>query len=152
MVIIRQIRQSDEQVVKEFIHGIMETEFPGDSSAFAYDDLDDLVDHYGGKGEVFFVAEEKGRLVGTVGIKRDTPDTALLRRIFVDQEHRGKGHGVKLLDAAIEFCRKNGYKTMMFHGTNRMRAAMQLCRKNGFVTNEISELGNFDLAVLSKTL
>ena len=149
---IRQIRQSDELEVKELIHEIMESEFPGDSRAFAYDDLDGLVAHYNGKGEVFFVAELAGRLVGTVGIKQDSPDTALLRRVFVAKKHRGKGFGAKLMDAAIQFCMEHDYKTVMFHGTNRMRAAVQLCRNKGFVTDAISELGDFDLAVLSKKL
>jgi len=149
---IRKIRRSDEAAVKALIHGVLENEFPGDSRAYSYEDLDDLVDHYDGKGEVFFVAEKDGRLVGTVGIKRDGPETAMLRRIFVEKRHRGKGYGEKLLDAAIRFCTEQKYDRITFRGTNRMQTAIQLCTKKGFETDGISELGDLDLVILSKKL
>lgn len=152
MVEIRKIKRRDEPAVKQLIHDIMESEFPGDSAAYAYDDLDKLAAHYGGKREVFFVADDGGRLIGTVGIKEDSPDTALLRRIFVDKQSRGKGLGRRLLQAAVEFCKEHDYKTVMFHGTNRMKTAVELCRKNGFVTDGISQLGPFDLVVLFRKL
>jgi GNAT superfamily N-acetyltransferase len=149
---IRQIKAEDINDVRKLIDDVMEGEFSKEKAAYAYNDLDDPSIHYGGERETFLVAEEDGIIVGTVAIKQDGPDTALLRRIFVRREYRGKGYGERLLSKAMEFCFANNYKNVTFRGTDRMQNALKLCLKNGFERETVADLGDFNLVALSKKL
>ena len=100
----------------------------------------------------FLVAEKDGVIVGTVAIKEDGRDVALLRRVFVHPDHRGKGYGTTLLNKALAFCFDHQYKTVTFRGTDKMRSAVQLCLKNGFREDDVSEFDDIKLLILSKTL
>lgn len=152
MANIRKIKPEESESVKNLIDCIMNGEYPAESSLYEYQDLDDLPAHYGGDREIFLVAEKDGKIVGTVAIKEDGPDAALLRRVFVHPDYRGKGYGAKLIGRAMEFCFEHKYKNVTFRGTDRMQNAVNLCLRNGFSKNDISELGNFQLIVLSKDL
>lgn len=63
-----------------------------------------------GKQE-YLLAEEDGRLVGTVGLERVGQD-ALSRSLAVEPEHRGQGLAARLDDAAVELARTRGVKTL----------------------------------------
>jgi GNAT superfamily N-acetyltransferase len=89
------------------------------------------------------VIEDNGEVVGTVGVKEDAKETALLRRLFVDLKHRKKGYGTELLDKAIDFCREKGYRRVYFRCTDRMNDAMKLCLKKGFREIEALDISGF---------
>jgi GNAT superfamily N-acetyltransferase len=138
MLKMRQIKQEDNSEVKNLISSIMRDEFVESAQSYTTDDLENTCEHYNGKNETFYVAEEaKGHIVGTVGIKNDMPHTALLRRLFLKKEFRGKGYGSKLLQMALDFCKKHGYKKVIFRGTDAMAAAYKTCLKNGFREKDI---------------
>ena len=149
---IRPIQPDDAKDVKSLISNIMIDEFSNEIIAYTYDDLDNLAEHYGGKREIFLIAEKNGKIIGTVAIKEDGDRMALLRRIFVHKDYRGKGYGAKLLAKVMEFCFEHNYKTVTFRGTDKMQTALQLCLKNGFKKSNISELGDFQLVELCKSL
>lgn len=152
MVSIRRIRSDDVGDVKNLINSIMRGEFPKESKVYAYRDLDDPTDHYGGDRDIFLVAEKAGKIVGTVAIKEDSSDSALLRRIFVHRDFRGQGYGEKLLSKAMEFCFDHNYKNVTFRGTDKMQTALKLCLRNGFKQEDVAEVGDFRLIVLSRKL
>ncbi|RKY39526.1 MAG: hypothetical protein DRP75_01770 [Candidatus Omnitrophota bacterium] len=135
---IRQFRVEDSKEVEDLISSILKKEFPDVREAYPESDLKDINAHYAGEREGFFVAIEKGRVVGTVGIKEDDrkQNKALLRRIFVHPDYRGKGYGLALLDKAIEFCKKKGYHSLSFRSTDKMASANNLVQKRGFVERE----------------
>lgn len=152
MVNIRRIQSDDTEGVKNLIKGIMDGEFSKESDVYTYQDLDNPVEHYGGKRDIFLVAEKDGEIIGTVAIKEDGSDSALLRRIFVHKNWRGKGYGELLLSRAMEFCFEHNYKNVTFRGTDRMQTALKLCLKNGFKQENVAEVGDFRLIVLSRKL
>lgn len=153
MIKMRQIKQEDNDTVKKLICSIMQDEFVESARDYATDDLEDTCKHYNGKNEVFFVAEESnGKIVGTVGIKNDTSHTALLRRLFLKKEFRGKGCGTKLVQQALEFCKKHGYKKVIFRGTDAMEGAYKTCLKNGFQENDIVKLPFAKMFVLELSI
>jgi GNAT superfamily N-acetyltransferase len=137
MIKIRKISQQDNNAVKNLISSIMRDEFVESASSYATDDLDNACEHYGGKHEVFYLAEKDGQIVGTVGIKNDGAHCALLRRLFLKKEFRGKGYGSKLVQQALDFCKNSGYKKVIFRGTSAMAAACKTCLKNGFSEKEV---------------
>lgn len=130
--ILRQYKQQDAEGVKDLILSVLTKEYPFDKQAYSDSDLNQIDMVYGGEKDSFFVMDADGKIVGTVGIKQETRDEALLRRLFVDSNHRKLGYGTKLLKKAIDFCKEKGYKRIYFRCTDRMINAMRLCLKEGF--------------------
>lgn len=142
---IRPFRDKDADGVRELILSILAKEYPFDRSAYSDSDLNKIAETYGGPGDSFFVVEENGEIVGTVGVKAESPTDALLRRLFVDVKHREHGYGSALVDKAIEFCKRKGYKHVFFRCTGRMANAMKLCIKKGFKETEKLEVSGFNI-------
>lgn len=142
---LRIFTKADSEGVKELILSILTKEYPFDKSAYSDTDLDNIYEVYGGEKDSFFVMEEDGLIVGTVGVKEDIDNSALLRRLFVDIKHRKKGYGSELLDDAISFCKDKGYKRVYFRCTDRMKNAMNLCIRKGFKEIEALEVSGFKI-------
>ncbi|MDD5436962.1 MAG: GNAT family N-acetyltransferase [Candidatus Omnitrophica bacterium] len=142
---LRTFQEKDAEGVRNLILSILSKEYPFDRSAYSDSDLYKIGETYGGKRESFFVVETGDQIVGTVGIKEDSQAEAILRRLFVDLRHRKKGYGSGLLDQAIDFCRRHGYKKIYFRCTDRMHDAMRLCVKKGFKEAEKLEVGGFNI-------
>jgi N-acetylglutamate synthase-like GNAT family acetyltransferase len=142
---LRMFAKNDSTGVKELILSILTREYPFDKSVYSDSDLDKISEIYGGKKDSFMVIEEDGDIVGTVGVKEDSEDSALLRRLFVDLKHRKMGYGSELLDKAIAFCKEKGYKHIYFRCTDRMSDAMRLCTKKGFKEMESLEVSGFKI-------
>ncbi|OGW77582.1 MAG: hypothetical protein A3I73_05260 [Omnitrophica bacterium RIFCSPLOWO2_02_FULL_45_16] len=142
---LRIFTKADSEGVKELILSILTKEYPFDKNAYSDSDLDKIYEVYGGEKDSFFVMEEDGLIVGTVGVKEDSGNSALLRRLFVDIKHRKKGYGSELLDNAVSFCRDKGYKHVYFRCTDRMKDAMNLCIRKGFKEIEALEVSGFKI-------
>jgi len=142
---LRVFTKNDAAGVKGLILSILTKEYPFDKSAYSDSDLDRIGEVYGGDKDSFMIIEEDGNIVGTVGVKEDSKDTALLRRLFVDLKHRKKGYGSELINKAIGFCKERGYKRVYFRCTDRMSDAMKLCIKNGFKETEALEISGFKI-------
>lgn len=142
---VRAYEPKDSSGVKNLIFAILEKEYPFDRSAYRDSDINDISGIYSGEGNTFFVIEDHGKITGTVGIKMDTPESALLRRLFVDEKYRKQGIGTALISKAIEFCKAKKYKEMIFRATDRMSDAMKLCKKNGFEEKDNLEVSGFHI-------
>ncbi len=142
---VREYKSGDSAGVKNLILNILEKEYPFDRSAYQASDINDISGIYGGESDIFFVIEKEGKIVGTAGIKRDTDQSALLRRLFVDEKYRGKGFGTLLLKKGIDFCRSKNYSKIIFRATGRMSQAMNLCKKMGFREMDNLEVSGFHI-------
>jgi len=140
---IRKFVEADSQKVKELILSILENEYPFDRKAYSDTDLDNLSATYGGPRDTFFVLEDDSDIIATAGIKEDSRETALLRRVFVRPTERKKGYGSQMMDEAVKFCRESGYKEVVFRTTSKMVQAIELCKKKGFRETEKLDLGGF---------
>lgn len=149
---LRSFKKEDALGVKELILSILTKEYPFDKSVYSDSDLSQISEVYGGKRDAFFVIDEAGQIVGTVGVKEESPSEALLRRFFVDVKHRKKGYGTALVEKALGFCRDKNYKRVYFRCTDRMKDAMQLCMKHGFKQVESLEVGGFRIHKLEYTV
>ncbi len=149
---IRTFDMRDGEGVKELILSILTNEYPFDRSVYSDSDLEKISEVYGGPKDSFFVSEGDGAIIGTVGVKEEEADSALLRRFFVTSAHRKQGIGSKLLEKALDFCRSKGYAKVIFRCTDRMRDAMSLCKKKGFKVVESLDVGGFKIHKLVLTL
>jgi len=149
---LRSFRKDDAKGVRDLIISVFIREYPLDRKAYADTDLDRVGEVYGGERECFFVIEEKGKIVGTAGVKSESAEEALLRRLFVDAGHRNMGYGSQLLKTALKFCRDNGYKKVFFRCTDRMTNAMRLCKKEGFAEKEYLQVSGVPIHKLELEL
>lgn len=123
-----------------------------DQKAYPHSDLESIPKVYGGKREIFFVGEENGEIIGTIAIKEESRKVAIIRRLFVSPNYRGKGYGLALIDKALDFCRKNGYREIIFHSSARMKAAIGLCLKKGFLERQRLNFDGVDVIRFGLTL
>lgn len=151
-MLVRKLQKEDVEQVKDLILDILTKEYPFDRSAYSDSDLYDLMATYKGPREEFFVLENENNVIGTVGVKMDSRDTAILRRLFVDAGQRKKGLGAALVDEAMAFCKDNDYKKIVFRTTSRMTQAIELCKKKGFKKAEEAELQGFSIYKFVKEL
>lgn len=141
----RDYKSEDSIGVKNLILSILEKEYPFDRSVYQDSDVNDISGTYSGKGNAFFVVEKDSKIVGTVGIKKDTDESALLRRLFVDENYRKQGLGRELLARAIDFCKAEHYKEIIFRATDRMQSAMNLMKNMGFAEKDDLAVSGFHI-------
>lgn len=149
---VRTLKKEDVDEVRELILSILTREYPFDRSAYSDSDLYDLMGTYNGVRDGFFVLEDAGKIIGTVGIKEDSKEVALLRRLFVEASSRQKGYGSLLMDQALLYCKKKGYHKIVFRTTNRMIQAIELCIKKGFNKEEQLDLEGFQIYKFARLL
>lgn len=138
---IRKFKDADKPQIVKLINSILKKEFSIHKETYSDFDIKNIQDIYGGKKDLFLVAVIGNSVIGTIAIKEDDKNSALLRRIFVSSEFRGIGLGKKLIVKAIEFCEKNNYSVINFCSTDKMKAANELCKKNGFRRRACMTLG-----------
>jgi amino-acid N-acetyltransferase len=68
----------------------------------------------------FYVAEDRGRIVGTVGLELYGAD-ALLRSAVIDPASRGSGVGRALVERALEHARERGVRAIYLLTTTAER-------------------------------
>ena len=142
---VRAFGEKDSPKIRDLILSILTEEYPFDKSCYSDSDLYSLDETYGGKRNNFFVIEQDSNVIGTAGVKEENKETALLRRLFVKTDCRGKGYGKLLVDKAVDFCKTRGYHHIVFRTTNRMKDAIKLCKKKGFRQIECADLGGFQI-------
>ncbi len=89
---------------------------------------------YDSRCDGLWLAIDSGRSVGSVAIDASAAREhgAHLRWFIVADEARGQGVGSRLLDAAIAFCRAQGYGKVVLWTFDELHAARHLYEKHGF--------------------
>ena len=96
------------------------------------DDVGNYRDHYRERDGIFYVVEQDGKIVGTAAVRRETEDSARLRRHYIYPEYRGEGIGKRLLEKRLEFCKEKGYKKVIACTYLNLKTAIHLLNKYGF--------------------
>ena len=94
-------------------------------------DLFKIPQIYSGKGR-FWVALDGGVVVGTVAIRDLGDNKAKLNRMFVIKDLHGVGFGQRLLDKALVFAKKQGFREVRLNTHRVMKRAHRFYEKNGF--------------------
>ncbi|MDH3492083.1 MAG: bifunctional helix-turn-helix transcriptional regulator/GNAT family N-acetyltransferase [Acidobacteriota bacterium] len=85
-----------------------------------------------GKGGQIFFALVDGQAVGTVAMIPEGDNCVELAKMAVTNGYRGYGIGDKLMEAFIEYARKNGFERIVLESNRKQVPAIQLYRKFGF--------------------
>ncbi len=138
---IRPMYPTENPQVKSFVLSILQ-EF-----GFSYRndldyDLDNLLDVYKKRGGDFYIMEEDGELIGTIGYKDRGNKTAELKRLYLEKKHRGKGYGYQLLDFVMKKIKDQGFHKVILDTHEQFTQAIFLYKKYGFsITNYDKQKG-----------
>jgi len=147
-----EINKNDAVAVVDFINGILENEFSESYHHLTADDLENVCNSYSGERDMFLVLKNTDKIIGTVAVKEDAKEVALLRRLFIAPEYRKKGYGKLMVQKAIEFCEKHQYEMISFRGNNQMDSAIKVMERFGFIKKEIIDFGAFHIYIYVKLL
>lgn len=129
MINIREYKESDREAIIKLVNEVCLEIF--NEPAYKIEDLDNIKKEYFGNKGVFYVAEDNGKLIGTIAVK-EKDGSAKLKRMYVAKDYRRKGIGKQLLNKIIEFCRSKGYKKIILSTYPQMKDALEFYKKNGF--------------------
>jgi len=97
-------------------------------------ELAEFLGRYDGRRDGFWTAVSGGRVEGSIVIDgaRAEREGAHLRWFILSDALRGKGVGRRLMEAALEFCRSNGYPRIYLWTFAGLHAARYLYEQSGF--------------------
>ena len=83
-----------------------------------------------------FILEEKEKMIGSVAVCGNEIDD-----LFVADEYRHKGYGVKLLRFAVSYLQKRNVSSIILRVADINRNAMKMYLENGFIVRSSEEIG-----------
>lgn len=86
--------------------------------------------------ERIWIVEKGGKIVGSIAVVEASREEAKLRWLLLHPDVRGRGIGRVLVEAAIDFCRENGYHSVHLWTESVLTAAASLYRSVGFELTE----------------
>lgn len=112
-----------------------------DFKGYERPDIYDITNYYLKKpNNNFWIALDKNKLVGTVGIFGKTKKLAYLKRLIITKEYRHQGLGKKLLQTAIDFAKTHGYTTIYAGTVKENPNAISFYEHYGFtISNDIPQ-------------
>lgn len=91
------------------------------------------IDKFGPPDGRLLLAIADGISIGTAAMRRIGPDTAEIKRMWVDPSRRRTGIGRAMLDLLIGAASESGYSRLVLDSPDFMTAAHGLYRSRGFV-------------------
>lgn len=79
-----------------------------------------------------FLAEVNGDYVGCVAVRTFSEQVGELKRMYLLEAARGLNFGYQLLEAALQFSKSLGHKSIRLDTMPEMKAAIKLYRSAGF--------------------
>ncbi|ALS74098.1 acetyltransferase [Planococcus rifietoensis] len=100
------------------------------------------------KGGFYFIAEAKDEILGwvLVGTTKDQfteKQIGFIYELYIRQQHRGKGHSKRLMNAAIEHFQKEGYAEVRL-SAKAENPAVHMYENMGFTTRSVTMCLNLE--------
>lgn len=136
-ITVRTIRQADNAVLAGIIRSTLK-EFGANHPGTVY--FDESTDHlyevfHSAPRSVYYVAENKGNLIGGGGIFPSAglpADTCELVKMYLLPTARGMGLGSKLIQLCIDFAISEGYRNIYLETMPELKQALKTYEKFGF--------------------
>jgi GNAT superfamily N-acetyltransferase len=89
-----------------------------------------------GSREILWIVKRGQQVMGSIGVARHNDREAEIRWFLLDPELRCHGLGSRLLEDALDFCRRQNYRSVHVWTAVRFKEAEQLYRSHGFRLTE----------------
>lgn len=135
MIQIAHYSEKHQQSIIDLILGIQQNEFNIPITLADQPDLLTIPSFYCQNKGAFWVALNDQQVVGTIALIDIGDQMGAIRKMFVQQDFRGKELGIAtlLLNAMLAHCRQHGLTAIYLGTLPRLQAAMRFYEKNGFV-------------------
>ncbi|MTH15861.1 GNAT family N-acetyltransferase [Flavobacterium sp. LC2016-01] len=132
MLTIKQLYEEDSQAVRAFVLNIENDEFKLDFEPHEQPDLYNLDTFYEEGG--FWIARYDDVISGTIGLQPLSSETAVIRHLFVEKEHRGKETRIaqQLFRQLLMYAKVSGYRNIYLHTPEIAVASQHFFLRNGF--------------------
>lgn len=110
-----------------------------------------FVQKFDPKWERCWIAEQGGRIVGSVFVVRRSARVAQLRLLYVEPAARGQGLGARLVDECIRFARAKGYRSLRLWTQSHLDAARRIYASRGFVLDKEERHRSFGKSLVAQT-
>ncbi|MFC2953520.1 GNAT family N-acetyltransferase [Marinicaulis aureus] len=129
--VIRPATNADTEKVRALIFTVLDEYGLEPAPKTTDKDLSDLESFYA--GGLFDVLETPaGDIIGTVGLLPMGDGVAELRKMYLKQSARGRGHGKRLLTHAIKQAKELGFRRIELQTARVLEEALGLYAKYGF--------------------
>jgi N-acetylglutamate synthase-like GNAT family acetyltransferase len=128
-----------EEVIK-LILNVQNVEYGVGISVEEQPDILDIQSNYIKDGGNFWVAlNDKGEVVGSIGLQKKNNEVAVLKKFFVYEAYRGKefGIGARLYETLIDFAQKHKFSKVILDTPSKATRSHSFYKKAGF--NEITK-------------
>jgi N-acetylglutamate synthase-like GNAT family acetyltransferase len=131
-LVIRAAVPADAPAIQQLVNSI----FGEYGLAIAVEGVDEhLADpaaYFHARGGEFWVVEDAGRIVATVGALPHNSETAELKALYVHPSMRRQGWGTRLTKLVMDYARTTGKKRVILWSDTRFTDAHRLYRGLGF--------------------
>lgn len=133
--VIREYKPGEPSLVCYFYYKLYEDQykFKPCSEKYFLKSMCELFDDP--KGSQMWIIEQEKTIVGSIAVIKRNKDSAQLRLFAVDIALQGKGLGNQLMNVAMNFCKKKGYKNVNLWTIDILKPARHLYAKFGFEPN-----------------
>jgi ribosomal protein S18 acetylase RimI-like enzyme len=145
MLKIRAYLKGDEPEIVEVIKTVLEEIFQ--SEAYGLEDLDEINHNYIEKNGVFLVAEDDGKIVGTIASHESGDGSAYMKRWYVYKEYRHKGIGRALYEQIMDQIKQKGYEKVRLTTSPLMKDAIEFYKRNNYLLSSQDDLLHFEKSV-----
>jgi len=132
MTKIRKYKEKDKEQIKELITKTLHEIFNVSPPENVLEDIERIKQEYFENTGIFYVTIKKGKIIGTIAIKKQDNKTAKLKRMYVDRDYRKTGIAQKLMKKIFRFCKKKGYEKIILSTCPEMKSAIRFYKKHGF--------------------
>lgn len=80
----------------------------------------------------WYGTDDKGQIIGSIGLKRLDDKNGEVKKFFVAQKYRRKGVAQKLMDTMLKSAARNGFVTLYLGTVDKLKAAQRFYEKYGF--------------------
>lgn len=133
---IREIQIEDNASIASVIREVFITEgYPKAGTAFEDVQLDFMFEVYAKSRSVYYVIEEKGKIVGGAGVSQlenSTENVCELQKMYFLKEARGRGLGAQLIEKCLSRAKDFAYENCYLETLPEMFVAQYLYKKVGF--------------------
>lgn len=157
--LIREIKIEDDTAIASVIRSVL-LEMGAPKVGTAYEDktLDTMTANYKKPRSVYFIIEEKDKVIGGAGIaplENGDPSICELQKMYFLPEARSRGLGTQMMTICLNKARELDFKQCYLETLPYMKAATKLYNASGFKQLEASlgETGHYSCDVwMLKTL